>query len=38
MKTKTKTGKRTARFQVQIVENPKNVLRAFNPLTSFRAR
>jgi hypothetical protein len=30
MKTKTKTGKRTARFQVQIVENPNNITLFFD--------
>jgi uncharacterized protein YaaR (DUF327 family) len=29
-KTKSKTGKRTARFQVQIVENPKNITLFFD--------
>lgn len=30
MKTKTKTGKRTARIQVQIVENPNNITLFFD--------
>jgi hypothetical protein len=30
MKTKTKTGRRTARFQVQIVENPNNITLFFD--------
>ena len=29
-KTKTKTGKRTARFQVQVVENPNNITLFFD--------